>query len=105
MTDRKMMKYKPFNSVVNVNSLVNDVEKTRNKINKPILSEDDYIEIEYNLIYSFNEGIGIIIQFYKDGYLNEVKDKVISFDRNKKRVILKSNTPIYFNQIVKVICL
>lgn len=105
MIDRKMIKYRPFNSVVNTKTLVNDVEKNRNTQLRPILSEDDYEEIEYNLLSAINTGTNIIINFYKDGYIYIIEGKVTSLDTYKKRILLNNNIHIYFNDVIKVICL
>ena len=54
MIDRGMIKWEPFNSVIPSSKVIKDVMKEKNKIKKPILSEDQLKIIEQKLIESFN---------------------------------------------------
>ena len=45
MQDRSAIKWAPFNSVINSNSVINELAQEQNKQKHPILTEDKITEI------------------------------------------------------------
>ena len=54
MTNRGMVKWQPFNAVVNGNFMINQVLEEKNKIKMPILSDDQKLEIQEKLFEALN---------------------------------------------------
>ena len=50
MNDRGIVKWAPFNSVINGNQLLDEINYERNRISKPVLSEEQIADLEENII-------------------------------------------------------
>ena len=99
--ERGMIKWLPFASVVNPNELVNNIMKEKNKISKPILSEDELKEIENSILTSFECKNTIEIYYYKNGYIYKEEGIIKQIDIQKKLILLSNNIKITFNTIIK----
>ncbi len=102
MKDRKMTKWLPFDSVTSSKNAVNKLEYERNKIEKPILSEDELNEIEENIIRAYQLKQTITIHYYENGYIKKITNKIHKIDTIKKRIIFCDHSFIYFNQVLDV---
>ena len=51
--DRKMIKWEPFNSVISSSKMIKDVLKEKEKIKKPILSEEQLLLINNQILEYF----------------------------------------------------
>lgn len=101
MNDRGMIKWEPFNSVAPSSRIISDVMNEKNKVKKPILSEDQLHEIEKRLMEAFSANIEIDLVYYENGYLRTILDKIKKIDYVGKKIYLLSKI-IYFNQILSV---
>lgn len=101
MSDRKMIKWKSFDSVMNLKLAVTQINNTKNKITMPILSEDQLEEIQYNVHYALFHNKRILIKYYKNGYYYTIEDYIIQIDTIKKRMIFKNHSSLFFNQIIE----
>ncbi len=97
MNNRDYVKWKPFNSVINVKELVTKGEK----IEYPELSKDEISIYEEMLKESLYLKKDLLITYIKDGKKLKIRDYVIKLDPYKKNVVLKSTT-INFRQIVNI---
>lgn len=93
--ERGMIKWAAFASVIDPNFLVTKICDEKGKNEKPILSEDDYFEIESNVLSSFECKNTIEIHYYKNGYIYKEIDKF------NKTIILNNKKTIKFNCIIK----
>lgn len=103
MRDRGMIKWMPFNSVVNTKYIVNSIEKEKRKISKPILSEEQIAEIENNILESFINKVPLSFKIYQGGYIFEFIDIVTNIDSAKKIIILNNHKKIYFREIISAL--
>lgn len=67
--DRKMMKWMPFNALLEQGDHVSTMLSNRNKLEMPVLSYDQQEELNYQLetAYVFKSEI-IVTYFYKDAF-------------------------------------
>lgn len=100
--DRGIIKWAPFNSVTPSKQLINKLANERQKINKPILSEEQLETIQNNLLTVYNNEIIATIKYFKNGSIYTEKSQIKFLDPNQHRIILTNNKAIYFNQIIKV---
>lgn len=103
MSDRKMIKWQAFDSVMNSKRAVKEISKEKRKISMPVLSYDDYENIEENIMKSVNLKSLIKITYFENGEIKTIKSSITKIDPVKKRITLKCNSHIYFSQITNAI--
>ena len=101
--DRGMIKWMPFNSLMNGRIIVNNLLDEKSKIKRPILSDDEIGEIENNIINAYYTQNKIIITYYKNGYLLKTKSLIKKIDYTRKIIYLDNNINLLFRQITNII--
>lgn len=101
MNDRGMIKWQPFNSVINTNKIVTVLEKERNYIIKPSLSEEQLIELNNKVLDAFYSKIKIKIKYYFNGVIYEKKGTITSINNNSKFIVINKEK-INFSQILDI---
>jgi len=82
--DRKMMKWIPFNALMEQSDYLSDLLHGRTRIEKPILSPDQEEELNYNLEMACIFKNEILVSYFENGEikeLNGVIDKVDPFHK------------------------
>ena len=100
--DRGMIKWAPFASVVDPNYLVNNICEKKDKIEKPIFTEEILNEFEELIKYSLETKEIINIEYYKNGKIYKIKESVIKIDALSKNIYLTNNIKLHFNNIVNI---
>ena len=101
--DRGMIKWMPFNSVINGTSVVNSIEKEKSKIPKPILSEEQTMNIENTILESMINEVPLVFKIYKGGFIKEINGIVINIDSIKQKIYLDNHKYLYFREIISVL--
>ena len=102
INDRGMIKWQPFDSVTSTKKMTKEIAKSKNKIEMPILSEDQLIQIENNLKEAYYNSNDVTITYYFNGVLIKKNVKIKRLDYVKKQIRLSDNTLLYYKQIVKI---
>ena len=97
--ERGMIKWAPFASVIDSSILVNEILEEKSKINKPTLTDEKYSSIEEDILYSFKNNEYINIEYFKNGKIYKIKEKVSKIDTFSKCIILSNKTKLNFNII------
>ena len=100
--DRGIIKWQPFNSVTPSKEIINKLIKEKQKINKPVLSEEQLVCLQSSLLESYNNEIKSLIEYYKNGVILKDIAKIKILDLSHNRIILDNNKIIFFNQIIKI---
>ena len=100
--DRGIIKWAPFDSVISSKKVIRDIENSKHKIVKPILSEDELNNIESIILDSYHNKDEIEIKYFYNGKYYKIKNIISKIDNIKKIIVLDNNKKIYFNQIVSV---
>ena len=100
--DRGIIKWAPFNSVTPSKEVIRKLSLEKQKINKPILSEEQLEAIQEKLFEAYNNELITTINYYKNGLIFSEQAKIKILDLSHNRIILNSNKIIYFNQIIKI---
>ena len=100
MQDRSAIKWAPFNSVINSNSLINELAQEQNKQKHPILTEDKITEIEEYILESFNSETIIDIKYYKNYQFYRVSGYITKLDPINKKIILNNEISLDFSNII-----
>ena len=101
MIDRGIIKWQHFNSCFNSEKIILDIDKKKNRIKYPILSEDQIMDLENKLKDSYNLKIIINIKYYYDGCIEFIKGKIKYLDWQEKKIYI-NNINIYLSQILEI---
>ena len=102
MHDRGMIKWAPFNSVLNSKYLIKEIENDKAKIYKPSLSDEQMEYLENKIFESYFNVIPIEITIYQKGYLKIIKGTVTKILKAQQKIVLDNGKDIHFCEIVKI---
>ena len=100
MSDRGMKKWAPFSSLIEHATCLEQMKYERNKIDKPILSDDQKQKINYAL-QTYKKGQIVKIKFFNDGYLYYTNTQIKRIDLENRRLILESGK-LDFSNIIDI---
>ena len=100
MSDRGMKKWAPFSSLIEQATCLEQMKYQRNKIEKPILTEDQIEKINF-VLQSYKKGEMVKIKFYHDGYLYEISTTIKRIDLENRQLILE-NGKLEFSSIIDI---
>ncbi len=100
--DRGIIKWRPFHSVTNTITMLDEENKKLSTRKMPVLSDDQISELERQIIFSFYSAKEISINYYKDGLIYTKNDYIKKIDSIMHTITLADNTTLFFNQIIKI---
>ena len=100
MSDRGMKKWAPFSSLIEQATCLEEMKYQRNKISKPILTEDQIEKINY-ILQSYQKGKIVKIKFFHDGYLYIINTTIKKIDLDNKVLVLE-NGKLSFSNIIDI---
>ena len=100
MSDRGMKKWAPFSSLIEQATCLEEMKYQRNKISKPILTDDQKEKIEC-VLQTYQKGQTVKIKFYNDGYLYVVETQIKRIDIENRCLIL-TNGKLKFENIIDI---
>ena len=98
MSDRGMKKWAPFSSLIEQATCLEQMKYERNKIDKPVLSDDQIEKINYAL-QNYKKGQIVKIKFFNDGYLYFINTQIKRIDLENQQLILEHGKLSFFNII------
>ncbi len=101
--DRGIIKWQPFNNIIEEKYLIEKMILEKNKITKPILSSEQIEEIEQKIIESYYEQEIITIIYYQNGSLLKTTAKIQYIDTTYKKIYLNNQKILLFSQIIQII--
>lgn len=100
MSDRGMKKWAPYSSLIEQATCLEEMRYKRNKVDKPILEDDQIGKINY-ILTNTKRGQILKIKFYYDGYFYIVESALKRIDIDNRQVILEDGK-LQFNQIIDI---
>ena len=100
MSDRGMKKWAPFSSLIEQATCLEEMKYQRNKISKPVLTEDQKEKINY-VLQSYKKGQIIKIKFFHDGYLYEINTTIKRIDIENRLLVLE-NGKLDFSNLIDI---
>lgn len=100
--DRGIIKWSPFDALVGYHSLIKELKYRLGKRNKPILSDDQYDELNRNLNIAFSQNLEIEIAFFNQGYFKYTFGTIKKIDWVNKIIILSSFEKISALDIIEI---
>ena len=98
MSDRGMKKWAPFSSLIEQATCLEEMKYQRNKVSKPVLTEDQMEKINY-VLQSYQKGQIVKIKFYHDGYLYVINTTIKRIDLENRKLILEKGKLDFSNLI------
>ncbi|WP_324656153.1 YolD-like family protein [Bacillus cereus] len=93
---RGMVKWSPFAAMSEQFDGIREIIKEKNKVTRPILTDDEKELIENMLLCSLLSEEEILITYYEDGYLLSSYMTVVDIDPSNSAVIC---TDAFYNKI------
>ena len=100
--DRGMIKWAPFNSLINGKHIVNSLVLEKTKITKPQISEEEQKIIEEKIIEAYYCQEKVLITYYKDGYLYKIHSTIKKIDSIYKTIHLDNTLKLLVKQIITI---
>ena len=100
MSDRGMKKWAPFSSLIEQATCLEQMKYQRNKISKPVLTEDQIEKINY-VLQSYKKGQIVKIKFFHDGYLYVINTTIKRIDLENQILILE-NGKLEFTNLIDI---
>ena len=95
-----MKKWAPFSSLIEQATCLEEMKYQRNKISKPILTDDQIEKINY-VLQSYQKGKIVKIKFFHDGYLYIINTSIRKIDLDNKVLVLE-NGKLSFSNIIDI---
>ena len=95
-----MKKWAPFSSLIEQATCLEEMKYQRNKIDKPVLTDDQMEKINY-VLQTYQKGQTVKIKFYNDGYLYFVETQIKRIDLENRQLIL-TNGKLRFENILDI---
>lgn len=102
ITNRGMLKWQPFSSVVPSSIMINDVLKEKNRIKMPVLSDDQKQDLQVNVIEAYNNQDIIKVKYYKGGRFYLKQGRITNIDENKHKITINNDLEVFFSQIIEI---
>lgn len=93
---RGMVKFSPFAAMPEQFAGIREIIKEKNKVTRPILTDDEKELIENMLLCSLLSEEEILITYYEDGYLLSSYMTVVDIDPSNSAIIC---TDAFYNKI------
>lgn len=86
--DRKMMKWMPFNALLEQGSHVSELLLGRSRKEMPTLSKDQYDELNYQLEEAYSLNSIITVKYYDEYQFHEVTGQITNTDILNKLIFI-----------------
>jgi len=100
MSDRGMKKWLAYRSLVEQTPSIDNNYAKREKVEKPLISQDEAESI--NTILTNYQGEPLIVLLYHDGNICEEEIVIKKIDLNERKLVISSRRVIRFNEIVNL---
>ena len=98
--DRGMMKYAPYQSLIEQSASLRKLRYNKNKKEKPAISNERAEEINSVLTNYDNENV--IIRFYEDGYLYYIEGKIEKIEPMYRYLLIREKK-IEFKNLIEIV--
>lgn len=103
MRERGMIKWAPFNSVINGEQVKKELKEKQDSIIKPTLSDEQLLELENIIKECLENGDEVIIEYYKNHHLEVIEGKITKIIPASKKIIINNQTSLYFYNIMHIL--
>ena len=101
--DRGIIKWAPFDALVGYGAMIREMKWRLGRKEKPILSDDQYQELNLKLSLAVHQGIEVEIEYFFDGYLRTTFGKIRKLDSIQGLIILDTFERVKADDIIEII--
>lgn len=101
--DRGIIKWAPFDALVGYGAMIREMKLRLGKKDKPILSDDQYEELNRKLSLAVLQGIDVEIEYFFEGYIRTTFGKIRKLDPIQGWIILDTFERINASNITDII--
>ena len=95
-------KWNPFNAVAPGGYMIKEVMDEKNKVEMPILSEDQKMELQERIVEACNNQTLVTIRYFNRGNINIKEGIIEKIDANARKIVLNGGFSIFFSQIIEI---
>lgn len=92
----------PFNSVMDGQNVLSHLTEEKNKVTKPILSDDQKLELENKIIEYYEQKDEITINYYESGYIKNLYGIITKIDPIKRKIYINNTVSLHFSNILNI---
>lgn len=100
MSDRGMKKWAPYKSLIEQEVFINKMRVNKNKVEKPLLCDEEMEKIDYYL--REKPCRTLIFSIFEDGYIYNVETKIKTIDLVERSIVFENNLKIKIYDIVDI---
>ncbi|HBG33279.1 MAG TPA: hypothetical protein DEG42_05210 [Acholeplasmataceae bacterium] len=100
--DRGIIKWAPFDALVGYHSLIQELKYRLGKKDQPVLSDDQYEEMNRKLQIAVYQNLEIEVEYYKDGYTRSSLGTIRKIDWIQHVIILSTFEKISAHDIINL---
>jgi len=86
--DRKMMKWMPFNALLEQGDYINELLQGRKRLEMPVLSEDQQSELNYKLETAYIFRSELEVSYFENHKMKKVIGIITKTDLYKKQIFI-----------------
>ena len=98
MSGRGMKKWNAYKTLQEQFEDLDRLYEENTYVSRPILTDDEIQDINY-ILSTYNGGV-LLIKYYRDGKINEVKSQISFIDAYRKVLKLPDDTIIRFSELI-----
>lgn len=99
--DRKMMKWMPFNALLEQGDHLRELIDVRTQEEKPILSTDQLAELNYDLERAYITQVMVEVTYFKNNHKHKLKGKIHQIDIQNKMIVLDQDG-LYAEEVLHI---
>ena len=100
--DRKMMKWMPFNALLEQGEHLRELIAEQNKENKPSLSEDQYAILNYDLQVAYMSQTTVEVHYFQNHKRKTVKGIISHIDVQNKMILI-GKEGLYAEDVLEIV--
>ena len=100
--ERGIIKWRPFNSVINTKKMLEEESLNQHYIEMPELSEEQLYYIQNKIEFSYYSKIKVTINYFKNNHIFKITGQIKKIDNVNHLIKLNDNTTLFFNQIINI---
>lgn len=93
----------PFSSVLNGSEALTELAQEKEKISKPILSDEQKMILENKIIEFFSQKDEVNIIYYESGYIKKVTGIITKLDSVERKIYLNNKLYLHFSNILDIL--
>ena len=100
--DRGLIKWAPFNALNGYYSMLDEMKHRIKKHNKPVLSDDDYDDLNRNIQEAIINQSEVEVNYYDQGYIKTSYGKIKKLDFIFKTLVLTTEEKITAIDVIRI---